>query len=471
MRMTLTHVAAILGLGQPMQATWKAVERFSAGAAIDSREVNLGDLFFCLPGERTDGHDHARQAVDNGAAAVVATRFLPELAERVPVLVVRDAVVALGALASVWRRQFAGRVVGVTGSAGKTTVKEMLAQVCSQAGTTCWNRLNLNNQIGLPLSLLSCSGQEDFWVMEAGISRPSDMDELGVILRPDLAVLLNAGPAHLVELGCVARVAAAKARLVAHLRPDGLALVNQDCPDLWRESSGYTHRVHGFSLLDPAAEFYSSGQSPADQGNEQEQGHVRMELVLHGRSMELTWPAEKAPLAQNVLAVAGAATLLGIDHDALRNGLTTEISLPGRFAVEKHGPWVLVDDTYNANPLSMHQALRRAVDLAGKRKLSCVLGDMLELGAAAAVEHEKLGQALARLGCSRVYYHGHHAADVRLGWKASGERGRFMECETPDDFVSGWRKGAKDGGVVLFKGSRAGKMETYLEALRTELSA
>jgi UDP-N-acetylmuramoyl-tripeptide--D-alanyl-D-alanine ligase len=96
---------------------------------------------------------------------------------------------------------------------------------------------------------------------------------------------------------------------------------------------------------------------------------------------------------------------------------------------------------------------------------------MLELGAAAAVEHEKLGQALARLGCSRVYYHGHHAADVRLGWETSGERGRFMECKTPDDFVSGWRKGAEDGGVVLFKGSRAGKMETYLEALRTELSA
>ncbi|WP_028573145.1 UDP-N-acetylmuramoyl-tripeptide--D-alanyl-D-alanine ligase [Desulfonatronum lacustre] len=475
MRMSLSRIARVLGLEAPVGDADVLV----AGACIDSRDIRPGDLFFCLPGERSDGHHHAAQAVERGAVAVVATRAVPELDGRAPMLVLRDgmtAQAALGEVASLWREGFAGQVIGVTGSAGKTTVKEMVAQVCSQAGATCRNRLNWNNQIGMPLSLLSCSGEEAFWVMEAGISRPGDMDELGAVLRPDLAILLNAGAAHVAELGGVSGVAAAKARLVRYLNPEGRALVNQDCPELWRESLAFTDRIHGFSTKDPDAEFWSGEPFQVDSDR------MGLALRLRGRSLTLSWPVERAPVAQNVLATAAAAALLGIDTDAIQKGLSVDLALPGRFNVERRGAWVLVDDTYNANPLSMRLALNRAHALAEGRRLVCVLGDMLELGASAGAEHYELGRVLSGV-CSEVYYHGGHGADVRDGLAAEKAPARFTACETPEHFLKTWRKSVvagtavdgadqdESGGVILFKGSRAGKMELYLEALRTEPSA
>ena len=475
MRMSLGHIAGVLGLTELIGADGLSV----TGVGIDSRDIRPGDLFFCLPGERSDGHHHAAQAVDNGAVAVVTTRAMPELAGRAPVLVLRDGVTAqaaLGEVASAWREEFAGRVVGVTGSAGKTTVKEMVAQVCSRAGTTCRNRLNLNNQIGLPVSLLACSGEEDFWVMEAGISRPGDMDELGAILRPDLAILLNAGPAHLAELSGVSGVAAEKSRLAAYLSPEGKALVNRDCPELWRESLASTDRIHGFSTLASDAEFWCG--KPFRIGPDR----MGMELRLQGRNLALSWPTERTPVAQNVLATAAAATLLGIDLNTIQEGLSVDLALPGRFNVERHGTWILVDDTYNANPLSMRLALSRAHALAEGRRLVCVLGDMLELGASAGAEHYELGRALGGV-CSEVFYHGGHGADVRNGLAAVKSMAGFTVCATPEHFLEAWRKSVvtrgtvrgagqdESGGVILFKGSRAGKMETYLEALRTEPNA
>ncbi|TVQ98480.1 MAG: UDP-N-acetylmuramoyl-tripeptide--D-alanyl-D-alanine ligase [Desulfovibrionales bacterium] len=477
MRLTLGQVAHALDLVTPVDGP----NLLLTGAAIDSRQAKPGDLFFCLSGVRVDGHDFAAQAVANGAAAVVAAQALPEVQGKTPVLTVRDNMTvqdALGRVGFLWRNLFAGRVVGVTGTAGKTTVKEMLARVCAQAGETSRNRMNWNNQIGLPLSLLECTGAEGFWVMEAGISRPGDMDELGTILRPDLAIVLNAGPAHLLELGDVARVAGAKARLTRYLTKNGMALVNQDCPDLWRECTAYTQRIHGFSMHDRDAEFFCEEPfclSPSSVG---------LKLRLRGRPLEVSWPVEKAPIAQNVLAVAAAATLLGIKSAAIREALQAEDSLPGRFVVEQHGAWLLVDDTYNANPLSMHMALHRARSLAGQQPLICVLGDMLELGTAAAAEHAKLGRSLAGV-CTDVFYHGHHAGEVLAGLKAEESRARFLECDSPKRFIEGWRAsvraqakdgemavetvGAMEGGVVLFKGSRAGQMETYLHALQKEL--
>ncbi|PTN33078.1 UDP-N-acetylmuramoyl-tripeptide--D-alanyl-D-alanine ligase [Desulfonatronum sp. SC1] len=475
MRMSLRHIAGVLGLTESIGADGLSI----TGVGIDSRDIRPGDLFFCLPGERSDGHQHAAQAVDNGAVAVMATRDVPELNGRVPVLMLREgmtAQAALGEVASAWREEFTGRVVGVTGSAGKTTVKEMVARVCSRGGTTCRNRLNWNNQIGLPLSLLSCSGEEDFWIMEAGISRPGDMDDLGAILRPDLAVLLNVGPAHLAELGGVPGVAAAKARLAAYLSPEGRALVNRDCPDLWRESEAVTDRIHGFSTRDPDAEFWCGDPFRIDSDR------MGLELRLQGRGLSLSWPTERTPVAQNVLATAAAATLLGIDPAAIQEGLSVDLALPGRFNVERRGDWFLVDDTYNANPLSMRLALSRARALTEGHRLVCVLGDMLELGASAKAEHHDLGRTLAGV-CSEVYYHGAHGADVRAGLAAEQASTRFTECESPQHFLEAWRKSAlagksideadrgESGGVILFKGSRAGKMETYLEALRTEPSA
>lgn len=434
------------------------------GAAMDSRTVRPGDLFFCLPGAHVDGHDFAGQALHAGAAAVVAARPLPEAAKQAPVLQVQDTVRALGELGRAWRDLAAARVVGVTGSAGKTTVKEMLAHVCSREGGTCRNHLNWNNQIGLPLSLLACQGPERFWIMEAGISRPGDMEDLGRILAPDLVLVVNAGSAHLEALGDVQGVARAKASLLCHLRRGGEALVNRDCAELWQEARDVLPEVHGFSTRDAGAEFYGRrvGHDPERLG---------VELRLAGRTMELSWPLKEAPLLENVLAVAGTAVLLGIGDEPIIRGLTKAGAVQGRFQIKRRGGWVFIDDTYNANPLSMRAALARARELAGQRPLVCVLGDMLELGREAAAAHRELGRRLAGAGCSAVLYHGLYGADVQAGLVDASWTGSFLPLESPQDLVDAWKKFKKMHGVALFKGSRAGAMETYLEALCAETAS
>ncbi|HDQ41479.1 MAG TPA: UDP-N-acetylmuramoyl-tripeptide--D-alanyl-D-alanine ligase [Desulfonatronum sp.] len=458
MRMNLADVAeamdaVVFGRAENVEFT---------GASMDSRTAGMGDLFFCLPGSRANGHDFALQALQAGATGIVAKRRLPAVEAQAPVLVVPDTVEALGALGRAWRVQTRARVVGVTGSAGKTTVKEMLAQICSMAAPTCKNYLNRNNQIGLPLSLLSCTGQEGFWVMEAGISRPGDMEALGRVLVPDLALVINVGPAHLEALGDVQGVARAKASLITHVSKGGAALVNQDCAELWQAAKELLPEVHGFSMVDAQAEFFGR-RLPDD-----ESGCTRMELVLHGRHLELCWTRTGAPLLENALAAAGAAALLGIDGLMISQGLSGACTPEGRFQVRYWGEWLFIDDTYNANPLSMAAALRRAREVAGDKPLVCVLGDMLELGRKAAECHRELGRRLARTGCAAVLFHGRHAQDVLDGLNDAAWSGRFQVLKSPAALREIWKEVQTDAGVVLFKGSRGGAMETYLEALCTE---
>ena len=204
--------------------------------ATDSRAAVPGSLFVCIPGERVDGHDFAESAADRGACAVLAQHPLPAFAEKrpgVPVLLVEDSVKALGQVAHAWRRTFAGKVVGLTGTAGKTTVKEVLASVLSLAGKTAKTEMNHNNQIGMPMAMLAADGGERFWVMEAGISHAGDMDELGAVMEPDLAIVLNAGTGHTEGLGREG-VAWHKTRLFTHLSPAGKAMASADYPELAR---------------------------------------------------------------------------------------------------------------------------------------------------------------------------------------------------------------------------------------------
>ncbi|OXS27851.1 MAG: UDP-N-acetylmuramoylalanyl-D-glutamyl-2, 6-diaminopimelate--D-alanyl-D-alanine ligase [Desulfovibrio sp. MES5] len=482
MRLTIQEVASCLGL-----------PRFSGpeehivltSVATDSRAVVPGSLFVCVSGCRVDGHDFAAKAVEQGAGAVLASCPLPHVAA--PVFVVPDTVKALGCLAALWRDRTKARVVGVTGTAGKTTVKETLARILSLAGKTARNAMNNNNQIGMPRSVLNTDGDEDFWVMEAGISQPGDMDDLGAVLRPDLALVLNAGAAHTEGLG-EKGVAWHKARLLSYLAKGGKGLVSADYPDLAREARATGADIRFFSAAGQDAAFRASylGAAPVavGEGAVSEDGtgkdvslaasRGKYHLWLDGTELDVIAPFRGEYGAENVAAVAAAAHMLGVDASIIAQGLADAKMPAQRFNQVQAGSWLLIDDTYNANPLSMRRMLEAAAEQAGSRPFVAVLGAMLELGEQAALEHEELGRHLARLNPAAVIWKGSHAEDVRKGLDMAGYAGIWQPVADADDFAKVWRavqsqgleaSASTSGGVALFKGSRSNKLETLMAVL------
>lgn len=424
----------------------------------DSREVMPGDLFVCLKGERFDAHSFAVQVGEAGAAAVVASRPLEGIS--CPVILVQDTLLALGQLARCWRNTTKAKVVAVTGTAGKTTVKELLAQTLAATKNVAKNHKNFNNQVGLPLSMLAASGQEDAWVMEVGISKPQDMAELGLIIAPDLALVLNIGPAHLEGLGDLSGVAKAKAALLAHVRAGGAGLCSMDYPELWAEAQRVMPGVIGFSAQNSFATYYARFEEALPGGR------GLYEIICDGQAFWAELPACGAHFAENAAAVAGACSLLGLTPDDIASGLAKAV-LPGqRFCCADAGNWCVVDDSYNANPLSMRRSLEAARLMAGDAPLVLVLGDMKELGAGAQAAHEELGAALPELKPVAVFFQGEFAADVARG---AGGAVAIIEISEPAQVLTQLKAMNGVRGVVLVKGSRSCRMELYAQALLSGL--
>jgi UDP-N-acetylmuramoyl-tripeptide--D-alanyl-D-alanine ligase len=425
---------------------------------IDSRAVLPGCLFVCVPGARLDGHHFAGEAVAKGAAAVLADRPLTGLPEGTPVLLVRDTVTALGRLARAWRDRTGARVVGVSGSAGKTTVKELIAAILGKAGPTAKNYKNYNNRIGLPLSMLEAEATDAFWVMELGISAPGEMEVLAAIAEPDVAVIHNVGPAHLEGLGSVAGVAAAKSELFRHLRPGGVALASMDYPELWDAVRAVCPGVVGLSTKGHAAPYRAKYLGALSEGR------GRFFLRLRQLDLEVVTPLTGGHFAENILAAAACAHELGVGQDHIVSGLETAVMPEQRFFCRRHGCYTIIDDTYNANPLSMRRAIEAAVETAQGRPLVLVLGEMREMGAQAEVEHAKLGELAGGSGARAMFYHGGHAEAVAEGLSRTGFAGVFAVVDTPESFLRTLAGVDQGGGVFLFKGSRSMRMEEYVSA-------
>ncbi|EPR44452.1 UDP-N-acetylmuramoylalanyl-D-glutamyl-2,6-diaminopimelate/D-alanyl-D-alanyl ligase [Desulfovibrio sp. X2] len=454
MRVSLGEIAAALGVDVPREAMGLAVRR----AVADSRQAGTGDLFVCLPGERADGHDFAPKAVEQGAVAVLAARPLPGLGA--PVLVVPDVLRALGRLARWWRLRCKARVVAVTGSAGKTTLKEMIAQVLGARFVVAKNHKNFNNQLGLPLTILGTSGAEDHWVLELGISKPHDMEELGSVALPDIAVVHNIGPAHLEGLGDLAGVARAKASLLGFVREGGTAVVNRCYPELWEAAKAYDVKTVSLST-DPAV--------PADvlcrYAGAAGTGTGRFELSVRGREIACELPYPGAHFAENVGAAFAVASLCGMDLAATADALAHPVHVEGRFCCREAGCVTLIDDTYNANPLSMRSAVDCAAQMAAGQPLALVLGDMLELGGGAEEEHRALGRFIAERPVMALFWRGTMAEAVRAGLAEGGFAGAFAAAGDAEGLAAAWAEKGTDKGVILVKGSRSCRMEEFLKVL------
>ena len=318
--------------------------------------------------------------------------------------------------------------------------------------------------------MLATDGAERFWVMEAGISLPGDMDELGAMLEPDLALVLNVGSGHTQGLGDRG-VAHYKARLFAHLAPGGIAMVSADYPDLVREARGVHPELVFFSACGRQVEYRSAYVRPTGETS----GLFR--LWLDGESVDVEAPFRGTFGAENVIAVAAAAHRLGASSGEISEGLCRAALPTQRFACSRVGSWLVIDDSYNANPLSTVRMLEAATEMAAGLEtqagrfapLVCVLGEMRELGNVAQIEHKRLGEILAELRVRAVFWKGGHCEDIEAGLRQGRYEGLFMPVAGEESFLAGLEGLASEGargGVILFKGSRANHLEDLVNAFQ-----
>ena len=432
------------------------------GFAIDSRAVRAGEIFVALKTPARDGHDFLAAAAAAGAAAALVGT--PNLALALPQLVVADPLAAFQAIAFEHRRTFTGPVIGVTGSAGKTSTKNLIALLLG-AAESAWSVLategNLNNHLGVPLTLTRLdAARHRFAVVEAGISGPGEMDPLATMIAPDLAITTLIGPAHLKELGSLAGVAAEKSRLSAAVRPAGVAIFPAQCAPF----SAFRDLAVRQMVIEPA-EVLRSAAPPKDK--------VYFAITQRGDTTAIALAyGEPAPqhftlhrvtdgMAQNAVLAICAALWLGLPHELIQSRLSAYA--PARFRGEwrRTASQLLYLDCYNANPASMHDALATftAVAPADQPRLF-IIGGMEELGAEAAQHHRALGRVLALRPQDELLAIGDYAPEVRAGALERGLVSAQLIVTSSIDEIAA--RLAAFTGAVFVKGSRRYQLERAL---------
>ncbi|WP_242902035.1 UDP-N-acetylmuramoyl-tripeptide--D-alanyl-D-alanine ligase [Actinomadura terrae] len=429
----------------------------SGPVVIDSREVVPGALFAAFRGERADGHAFAPAALAAGAAGVLAERPVEG-----PTVVVDDVQQALGRLArGVLDRLSGVTVIAVTGSAGKTSTKDLIAQVVSRAGPTVWPPGSFNNEIGLPLTVLRAGAETRYLVLEMGARGIGHIAYLTGIARPSVGVVLNVGTAHVGEFGGRENIAVAKGEIVEAVPAGGTAVLNADDPLVAAMASR------------TRAEVVTFGRSPgatvraADETLD-ERGRARFTLVTPEGAAPVALRLYGAHAVANALAAAAAARAAGLPPDEIAAALS-EAGPASRWRMEvaDTGDGVtVVNDAYNANPDSTRAAIDTTRHLARDRRAFAVLGEMAELGAASAAEHAKIGQHVARSGFAGLVVVGPNAAAMAEG---AGQVASWTgECVQVDDVgaaVTALSERLRPRDVVLVKGSRVAGMERVAEAI------
>ncbi|WP_448613133.1 UDP-N-acetylmuramoyl-tripeptide--D-alanyl-D-alanine ligase [Modestobacter sp. URMC 112] len=460
--LTLAEVAAAVGgelAGPPGVVT--------GSVTVDSRTVGAGDLFVALPGERVDGADFLPAAAAAGAAGALATRPDPAL----PCVVVADPVAALGRLAAaVHVRLVAGGLVtvGITGSSGKTSTKDLLGQVLATAAPTVSPQGSFNNDIGLPLTVLTADATTRFLVLEMGSRGPGHIARLCAVARPAIGVVLNVGSAHLGEFGSAEVIATSKGELVEAVPADGTAVLNADDPRVL----GMAGRTRGRVLTTGV----HAGDADVRAGSVELDGQARARftLVAAGEEHPVALRVVGAHQVANALSAAAAALAAGLAPAAVAAALS-EAGTRSRWRMEvdrRPDGVTVVNDAYNANPESMRAALSALTGLAGRRRIA-VLGAMGELGPNAEAAHTSLGRDAVRAGVDLVVSVGPDAAGVHTGaraeWAAAGA-GTAEPVHVPDRDAARRLLAGRlaPGDVVLVKASRSYALEVLAADLLTE---
>lgn len=441
---TLESVADVLHCQAPVEDV-----RFS-GVSIDTRSINKGDLFVAIAGENFDGNDYVDTAKQNGAVAAIVSKE-PDVA--LPHLIVNDTRIALGELACAHRLNFRKPLIGLTGSNGKTTVKELLSAILKRCGVVLATKGNFNNDIGLPLTLLSLNLKEDFAVIEMGANHPGEIAYLSKIARPDIAILNNAGAAHLEGFGSLEGVARAKGEIFENLDQSGIAIINRDdaFSDYWLGITTHCKRI-GFGIDCEDAEVRASKLESGESG-------IAFKLSCGGKDVCISLPLYGEHNVSNALAASAAAIALQVPLQTIKEAFEAFEPVGGRLkSMRALHNCLVFDDTYNANPSSMKAGIDVVTAMSGDAVL--VMGDMLEGGKTSGADHRDIGVYAREAGVKKLLAYGAFSSNAV---SAFGEGGQHFADHA--GLITELKKNVNENSVVLIKGSRGMRMERVVEAL------
>ncbi|MBN2516148.1 MAG: UDP-N-acetylmuramoyl-tripeptide--D-alanyl-D-alanine ligase [Deltaproteobacteria bacterium] len=434
------------------------VEQCVAGISTDSRTVSKDNLFIPLAGERYDGHAFINNAVNKGATGILVQRGREGDTIGIPghicIISVDDTLNAYGDIAGSWRNRFDIPVIAVTGSSGKTTTKEMIAATTGLSKTVLKNRGNLNNLVGLPLTLLEMNSDHQVAVLEMGTNRPGEIARLTEIARPYVGVITNVGPAHLAGLKSLEGVREEKGTLFSTMEQEGVAVVNYDDQAVVTAAQSWRGKRITFGT-------HRDAYVRAEEVTQKGASGLHFILIIGEERREVSLPVLGVHNVHNALAAAACSWSLDIDIDDICRGLATVAQVDGRMEFHSlmNGTY-LIDDTYNANPSSVREALRSLKELKGIYRSIMIFGDMLELGDDAEEIHEDIGRYMADTGVDMIFLRGKFSQRVASGAKKHGFPGdRIFFIDDPAEAAVRVKTYLKEGDWVLIKGSRKMKME------------
>jgi UDP-N-acetylmuramoyl-tripeptide--D-alanyl-D-alanine ligase len=438
----------------------------ASGISIDTRTIEPGDLFIALSGENRDGHDFVAEALGKGAAAALVSRHPSNVPADAPLLTVGDTQAALEGLGRASRARSKARIVAVTGSAGKTTTKEMLRLILARSGSVAASAASYNNHWGVPLSLARMPVDAGFGVFEIGMNHAGEIRSLVKLVRPHVAVITTIAPAHLEHFGNVEAIADAKAEIFEGIEPGGVAILPAENPQF--------ERLVGHAKTCGVSRILSFGKSPAADArllSATSDGDGQNVLATIGKTrLAFSINAPGGHIAMNAIAALSAAHELGADFARGADALANFAALKGRGARFFAGGLEIIDESYNANPASMAAAielLSRSTPKSGGRRIAA-LGDMRELGPEAATLHKALARNLAAARADLVFLCG---SNMRALWDALPAKSRGAWAETSAELVPQLIASLKTGDVVLVKGSFGSRMSVVIDALRAREAA
>lgn len=421
------------------------------GVSTDTRTVQKGDLFIPLIGENFDGHEFIQQAIEKGASGVVFSHKDMALPQQITAIFVTDTLLALQDLARFHRQRFTIPVVAITGSNGKTTTKDMAAAVLSNQFHVLKTEANYNNEIGLPLTLLQLTQEHEVAVVEMGMRGKGQIRQLANIALPTIAIITNVGETHLELLGSMEEIAAAKAELLEVIPGNGVSILNGDNVYVREKAKEAKCRIVFFGLQE--------GDIRADNIHINAQS---IDFVCHTNNDAFTVdiPTTGKHNVYNALAAIALGMELGMNADSISSGFRAFNASPMRLHIERFGDYLVVNDAYNASPMSMAAAIDTMLEVAKGRKVA-VLGDMLELGPIAVSAHEAIGEKLAQCGIEIVVTVGELAASIANKASSCGIN-QVVGCSDHEQAQAELKKLLMPGDTILIKGSRGMKMEKII---------